>query len=389
MVRVISIIILSLFHFLIRAQTEVIPFEENQGTIYIKVKVNEQKEELNFVFDTGASSTVFDATTAKRLNVKGNTSTQATGASGSASYEVALSQSLEIGSTSLENVNLILTDLRALSRRSPVDIHGIIGNDLLLKYYTQIDYEAKTITLYDDVKQVRDLESYKEIDFEFNGVPIPMLDISLGLKNGKSFSGKVYVDTGARLSFLMNTPFAEENNILEEVGNYISNRAQTLNSSTSFSRAAIRKMEFNGFEFGEMPIDIASSKTGVTGQKGVMGILGSVVLRRFNMVIDYKHKKMYLKPNRFYKDDFSFPRSGFSLVRKNDAVVVDGINPGSEADEAGILPGDEVISINNTSGTLRTYRDILNNAANTTVLLKIKRKNGKIEEISLELKRLI
>jgi len=55
----------------ISAQEFVIPFQDD-GWAFIELKVNNSEETLSFVFDTGASSTVINKTTAERLEIKAN-----------------------------------------------------------------------------------------------------------------------------------------------------------------------------------------------------------------------------------------------------------------------------------------------------------------------------
>ena len=373
----------------LHAQEVTIPFQEDQGIMYVKMKVNNHEQPLNFVFDTGASSTVLDSSIAEKIGVKANGNTRATGASGSASYQVASSNAITFNNLKLENITLILTDLSAISRRSVLNVDGIIGNDILKSFYTSINYEQKQIYLYKSLNEIDELESFKEVDFVFKGTPIPKVEIKMVLKNGESHTGMAYVDTGARLNFLMNTPFVEKHRIKSKIGKSITNKAQTLTTSTTFVRGTVNKLQMAGFNFGEMPVSLAYAKSGVSSGKQYMGILGSVVLRRFHMIFDYQHKKMYLKPNRFYKEGFIFPRSGFSMIRDQDKILIERITAGSEAQKIGIQAGEELIAIDGKKGNLAYYRKQLNDINKKQINIRIRKKDGSIKEMTLQLKRLI
>ena len=39
-------------------------------------------------------------------------------------------------------------------------------------------------------------------------------------------------------------------------------------------------------------------------QEDADGIIGNDVLRRFNLIFDYKNEKLYLKPNPFFSEPF-------------------------------------------------------------------------------------
>ena len=375
---------------ILSAQEAVIPFKDNNGIMYIETIIDDYPEPLNFVFDTGASSTVLDEEIAEKMNVDSRGTTSATGASGSASYKLARAKKITIENVQLKGIPLILVDLKAISNRSPVEIHGIIGNDLLKKFVTRIDYEKKELTLFKKVSSIKNLDSYKQTNFVFDRGPIPQMEISIGLKNDKVFSGMVYIDTGARLSFLMNAPYAKENKIAEQIGKRINTKAESLTSSSAFIRGSIAKLEIEGFTFKEMPIDISLDKAGVAAQKGYMGILGSEVLRRFHMIFDYKNLKLYLKPNTLYANTFNFPRSRIRLIRKNDKVYVESVLSDKKyGEKINIEAGDELLKINNKSASLDYYISLLNDVSQDHMMLKIKKKSGEVKEVKLILKRLI
>ena len=74
-------------------------------------------------------------------------------------------------------------------------------------------------------------------------------------------------------------------------------------------------------------------------------IIGNTLLERFHIVIDYINQVLYLKPNKNFKKAFKYDRSGLSIIAsgKNlNTYIVSSVIKGSPADNAGILPGDEI-----------------------------------------------
>ena len=88
---------------------------------------------------------------------------------------------------------------------------------------------------------------------------------------------------------------------------------------------------------------------------GRNGIIGNPLLSRFDIILDYINGKMYLRPNRTYKKKFNFDLSGLQVITstksKGNFTVYD-VFPGTPASEAGIIPGDEILSINGLSAKL-------------------------------------
>src|SRR3546814_1820336 len=79
------------------------------------------------------------------------------------------------------------------------------------------------------------------------------------------------------------------------------------------------------------------------------GNIGNEVLKRFNVIFDYRHTVMYLKPNNRFGDPFEHDMSGMSLVTGGNVYrryFITNIIPGSPADDAGLEVDDEILSIN-------------------------------------------
>lgn len=198
----------------LNAQIVEIPFELKNDLILLKVNINDDSEYKTFVFDTGATSDLLDSTTAEKLGLKANYKQDVSGAGGTRSYDIILYQKLTLqNKIVIDSTHLILTNLTSLKNALEKDFDGIIGYSVLKKYITKIDYESKKMLLYDKIQDV-DTIGYRAIPFEFeNGIPIPQFDIGITLRNGESYTNKILFDSGAGLTFLINTPFNEKHRL--------------------------------------------------------------------------------------------------------------------------------------------------------------------------------
>lgn len=343
---------------------------------------------LTFFFDTGASQTLLDKNIAQKNDIKPNHQQAVEGAGGSVIYDIALDQEINIDGIKIDNVNLVLEDLARLKSSLGESFDGIIGYDLLKKYITELDFENKKINLYDFNTKL-DLKSYTEHSFTFDGgIPIPQINVTITLDNGKEYTGKAFFDSGAGLTVLMNTPFNLENKILEQSKKSITTSNNNLSKKSISNEIIIRNFSFLGYDFSEMPITISSDNSGVSSYKNYLGILGSEIINRFNFILDYKNKKIYLKPNSLYKNSFNYPLTGFKLIEnETKQILISDIIEQSPFYADGLREGDEIISINGIKDNLKEFKQLLK-TENKEIVLHIKR-GEKTFSIKRVLKRLI
>lgn len=119
-------------------------FELRGGLIWLKVSVPQSVTELNFILDSGASASVLDVETAKRLDLKlGHpVSVAGIGKKTVGYWPVALTSSL--GGTPLPK-SWLVTNLKALSKICLCQVDGLIGADFFANNRLQIDYHAKKL----------------------------------------------------------------------------------------------------------------------------------------------------------------------------------------------------------------------------------------------------
>jgi hypothetical protein len=372
----------------LQAQVAKIPFE-NDDLLFIKVKVNDHAEPLNFVFDTGASTAVLDENVAKAIGVTADYQQPTEGAAGTEMYNIALSQKLHVGNITLMDAHIVLVDLARLSKRGNQKIDGIIGANIMQQFVTQLNFDTNTIELYKSIDEIANTSAYKVLPTSLDFASIPQVELEFTLENNQKFKGKFLFDSGANMTFLLNTPFVKAKNIETLIGKTIENKAEGLTTSSTFKIGKVANVIFGGFEFGEMPIDLSNSKSGVMSSEAYAGILGVQIINRFNLILDYKNEKIYFKPNKTYANEFEFPLSGISIEKEVEKIQISNVVKGSEAFEKGIRKGDELVSINGKKSTsTKQYRELLKQE-NTKVQLELKDENGSSKTVIITLKRLI
>lgn len=260
----------------------------------IQLRVNKNKEILNFVLDTGSGISVISQKTAEKLKLspvaRGGT---AKGFGGNGTFEIVYGflNRVDIGEISIKNVPVYIRPFHAINE----GIDGYIGLSLISKFLTTIDYGESTFTLLRK-------DSPREQFNESEGLVLP-----LRLTSGGFLSGEVQVEgIEAPLNFIVDTGASLS---------VISNDIASLEEMRRFVvREKIRVVGAAG-ETDEMPVLILPRVTvGNESRRSVVaialdlriinessgfeqsGILGGNFLKNFRMTFDFQNSKVLFVP---------------------------------------------------------------------------------------------
>ncbi|GAB2947494.1 hypothetical protein GCM10027048_10550 [Hymenobacter coalescens] len=123
------------------------------------------------------------------------------------------------------------------------------------------------------------------------------------------------------------------------------------------------------------------------------GNLGFELLKRFSTVIDYPHNRLWLRPNKLFRDPFEHDMCGIELLAGGPnyrRYTVRRVEPGSPADVAKLLPQDELLSINLqpvNNMSLTQITRLLHSADGRQLLMFVRRADGELFVTRLTLKR--
>jgi hypothetical protein len=137
----------------------------------------------------------------------------------------------------------------------------------------------------------------------------------------------------------------------------------------------------------------SSSLHGYTSIDNRNGSIGSNILRKFRMVIDYKKGKLYLKRSAYYNNKFFFNVSGLEIGTPIPGIPVYevyNINQASNAYKSGLRKRDQIVSINNKDlidMTLSEINGFIEERQGRKLYLKVLR-NNKEESITFRLETL-
>ncbi len=144
-------LVLFLFGLLFQTATaQVIPFDYEDGLIWVKVTTKLSETPLNFLLDSGAGTSVLDLATARKIGVQLGKREQVQ-CVGTAAFAWRVDGFRgSVGSVAISQTPLAL-DLQATSDRCSRRIDGLIGHDFFRGRIVQIDFKSRCIRVLNEV----------------------------------------------------------------------------------------------------------------------------------------------------------------------------------------------------------------------------------------------
>src|ERR1051325_8248308 len=105
------------------------------------------------------------------------------------------------------------------------------------------------------------------------------------------------------------------------------------------------------------------------------GLVGNEILHRFNVIMNYEKRDIYLTPNSHFNEPFDYSYPGIELYYINGLIIVGDVSANSSAEKAGIKEGDIVLAVDkNVSQNLNQYKLALQNTGKMIQII-VKRGN--------------
>lgn len=328
-----------------------LPFELIGNHIFIQLRVNGSPP-LDFIFDTGASTTVVHDATARMLELPEDLHAMATGTAGEVPVVMSEDVSLELQGLPLQHLHVIQAPLEHLGRYIGRPIDGIIGYELLSRYIVQLDFDRHRLMLYEfQAPPNFPEEGGQRLAFDLH-LNLPMVYTRLIGPGGHAYEGHFLVDTGAGSALILNAPFVSREDLIELAPSCYPNRSYGLSNQTAESCIGRVEAFFWGdHEFANLPAKFSMAYQGVEAQDLFIGIIGNELLRKFNLTFDYQRQLIHFAPSLDYPHPFAVNCSGLKLQLDEQFRHVEVLDVilDSPASQAGFRRGDIIHEINGRS----------------------------------------
>ncbi len=326
------------------------------GVIMVKVQIQKFPDTLNFVLDTGSGGISFDSATVSRMNIDNQLSDRTIrGIAGIRRVRFSYNQTMLLPGLEVDSLNFHINDYEILTSAYGEQIDGIIGYSFLSRYIVMINYDSLRISVY----------SKGRIKYPRGGflikpsmVNIPVFRTSI--KDDRELSPRFYFDTGAGMCLLLSSDFVSDSIFINPKRKFYVTQAEGLGGKAPMRQGVIKQVRIGPYKFKRVPTYIFDDEYNVTSYPYLGGLIGNDLLRRFNLIINYDMKDIYMIPNSHFKDAFDYSYTGLGIYMLDGEITVVDVMPGSPAEQAGFKPGDIMMSVaNNFTRNIQAYKSLM------------------------------
>jgi hypothetical protein len=222
----------------------------------------------------------------------------------------------------------------------------------------------------------------------------PHIDADVKLADGETIRGRMVIDVGSTGSLSLTKAFVDKNRLRQRVGPTVRRTGGGgVGGATTSDMGRVESLSIGGIELARPLVNLFGDSAGALSVSSSWeGNIGGAILRRFTVFLDYQDKRMIFEPNATMHDAFEADMSGM-LLRLDDSlttIVVETVAPGSPAAEAGIAPGDEIVSADGVAGSqklLGELRERLKKPGDR--VLFVVRRGGEEKRIEIVTRRMV
>lgn len=416
-----------------KKHSDKIRFKLINNLVIIPVEINGVT--LSFILDTGVSKPIIFnfLNITDSLNIKNTKKIFLRGLGEGESVEALQTKNnvLKIGDAIKLNQDIyqIYDANLNFTPRLGIPIHGIIGYDILKDLVVEINYSNHFIKLteptYYNYGKCNDKCQRLNLEFYRNK---PYINCEVGM-GGNQIPVKLLIDSGGSDALWL---FEDDSLGIKSSDKYFYDfLGHGLSGSVYGKRSKIESFSLKNFTLKNANVAFPDSTYILHARKFKErnGSLGGNVLKRFNIIIDYKRAIITLNKNNYFRDKFSYNKSGIELehdglrvIKENDnsmqkptdrnsnniddtrivivkakqkislepAYTIVELRINSPAEKAGLEIGDVILAINNKPAhqfSLQELMYVFYDEAGKKIKLKVDR-YGQILNFNFQLENL-
>jgi hypothetical protein len=362
-----------------------IPFTQlTGGIVIIQATLNDFPDTLNFILDTGSSGISLDSTTADYLKLN-PVATERTirGIAGIRKVSFLYKQKLHFPGLTVENLDFHINDYAILTSVYGERIDGIIGYSLLSRYILEINYDSLKINILS-----RGTIRYPRGGYLLKPTLSTLPAQTARIKDEKTVNSRFLYDMGAGVCVMFSRDFIQDSNFLNKKRKLLSKEGEGVGGKIDMFISVIKELKIGPYKFRSVPVYIFDDVYNVTSYPYLGGLIGNDILRRFNVILNYGKRDIYLTPNSHFDDPFDYAYAGIELYLIDGYILVGDVAKESPAEAAGLREGDIVVAVNNNfSQNLNQFKIALQ-APNEKMKI-IVRRDGQLKEIQFKVKSIL
>lgn len=359
-----------------------IPFYSSNSLIILPVSIN-GSEPINFLVDTGVRSNIlFSKKLGDALGLEYTRRLSIAGADGSTVIMAQVSpiNVLDMGPIEgkLQSLLVLEEDFFELESVIGVPVYGILGYEFFKFNPVKINYDDGFIDFYREGGMKWKPPFYRKFHLTIEESKA-YINAKINQKSGPKIEAKLLVDTGANHGLLLNPETSED---IKMPPLFIESQlGQSLGGILYGFIGRVNSLKLKSLTMKEVLTSYPDKNTfsEIIVATGRQGSLGSEVLGRTRLILDYPRSRAMIRKGETFYSPFEFDMSGL-IIKKipNDEnrYYVSEVRIGSPAYRTGILPFDEILTVNKIPIFLYELSDIFK---------LLRSEEGK--EIQLEMRR--
>lgn len=329
-----------------------VPFIASNNLIVIPISINEGPP-INFLLDTGVKTNImFSKSLGEQLGMVYTRKLDLVGADGKTvlTANVSPNNHLDIGPIEgiLQTMLVLDDEFYELEMVLGIPIYGVIGYEFFKYNPVKIDYDKNLLTFYrSDAMKWRPF-GYRKIPLKIENSK-PYILTKVKQINKEEIEAKLLIDLGANHGLLLNMETSE--NIALPPQFIESQLGRSLGGDLFGYVGRVRSMKIRGLAFKNVITSFPEETefSYVIKDSGRQGAIGSELLGRTRMILDYRRDRMLIRKGSNFGSAFEYDMSGLTvkmLPTDERRYVVSSVRTESAGDHAGVQANDEIIRIN-------------------------------------------
>jgi len=350
------------------------------GIVILRATLDKFPDTLNFILDTGSGGISLDTLTALyyKLPIE-NSDRTVRGIGGVKPLQYYKGGTLHFKGLDVEKLDFHINDYEILSEVYGLRVDGIIGFSLLRRFIVALDYDTQMISIYTPGKY-KYPRNGTYLEPKFASIPITQHHVS----DEKNYLLNFYFDTGAGMCLLFTDRFMEDSVLISKKRKIVSTQVEGLMGKIGMRLSTVKRVKIGPYKFSKVPIHIYNDSMNVLAYPDISGLIGSDLLRRFNLVINYPERIIHLSPNTHLKDPFDYSYTGMSYYFIDGKVTITEVQQGSPAEKAGFLPGDVIFGVeNNFTNNIQQYKALMQTAGEKLRILIFRNTQPRLIELKV------
>lgn len=238
-------------------------------------------------------------------------------------------------------------------------IHGMIGIEYFLDKIVEFNFNEKYMRILEK-SDTLELKSFSKLQGYISNFAL-LVPASMQINDSLTVSGDFILDTGASCTLSLTAPVAKKNQLDKK----IRHKVKVISKSGGIGGPADRylfqakSVNFGKYKLKNLEARYSCNQSGVMSMNHLAGLLGTKLLERFQVIIDFPNACVYLKPNVDFYNSFKPSDLGLNYVMKpksEGAWIVTTMIENSPAQKSGIKMDDRIVKVNGIPVALITLQ---------------------------------